>query len=136
MRKVITSNNYSSIDEYIATFPDNVQSILSELRSVIKRIAPDAKEKISYKMPTFTIYGNLVHFAGYDKHIGFYPAPSAIEKFKNELKEYKTSKGAIQFPLDESIPYELITRIVDFRVKENINKFQRRKNLKTERYLN
>ena len=122
MRKVITSNNYSTIDEYIAIFPENVQSILSELRSVIKKTAPDAKEKISYQMPTFTMNGNLVHFAGYDKHIGFYPTPSAIEKFKNELRDYKTSKGAIQFPIDKALPYELIIRIVEFRVKENLNK--------------
>ncbi len=107
------------IDEYIEKFPKEVQKKLHELRKVIRENAPEAEEKISYGMPTFYLNGNLVHFAAYSGHIGFYPAPSGIEAFKDELNEYKTSKGAIQFPIDMDIPLELIKKIVKFRVGEN-----------------
>lgn len=110
---------YSSIDEYIRSFPEHIQKKLIEIREIIKRNAPDATERISYQMPTFYLNGNLVHFAGYSKHIGFYPAPSGIEVFKGEFKGYKYSKGAVQFPLDEPLPVDLIKRIVRFRVAEN-----------------
>jgi uncharacterized protein YdhG (YjbR/CyaY superfamily) len=113
-------NTYESIDEYILLFPPEIQEILKTLRKVIKDAAPDAKEKISYQMPTFYLYGNLVHFAVCKNHIGFYPASSGINAFKNELSEYKGSKGAIQFPIKEPLPYELISEIVKFRVAENI----------------
>ena len=116
------NNSYQSIDEYISQYPSDVQEKLKKFRKVIKEAAPAAEEKISYRMPTFTLHGNLVHFAAYEKHIGFYPAPSGIEAFKEELAEYKTSKGAIQFPIDKPLPYELITRIVKFRVAENTQK--------------
>ncbi len=113
---------FTSIDEYIATFPEETQKILKEIRATIKAAAPDAEEKISYQMPTFTLKGNLVHFAAFKKHIGFYPVPTGIEKFKKELAAYESGKGSVQFPLDEPIPYDLISRIVKFRVKENLAK--------------
>jgi len=114
--------SFTSIDEYIATFPEETQKILKEIRATIKAAAPDAEEKISYQMPTFTLKGNLVHFAAFKKHIGFYPVPTGIEKFKKELAAYESGKGSVQFPLDEPIPYDLISRIVKFRVKENLVK--------------
>lgn len=117
----------SSIDDYIFTFPEDVQKLLQALRTVIKEVAPDATEKISYQMPTFELYGNLVHFAAYKNHIGFYPTPSGIEKFKNELAMYKGAKGSVQFPIDEPMPYELIRKIVKFRVLENTELHQSKK---------
>ncbi len=111
-----------TIDEYIATFPKNVQDILQELRKVIKEAAPEAKEAISYGMPTFKLNGNLVHFAAYKNHIGFYPAPSGIDSFKEKLAKYRTGKGTLQFPIDEPIPFELVKEVVRVRVKENLSK--------------
>ncbi|MCX7922570.1 MAG: DUF1801 domain-containing protein [Clostridia bacterium] len=111
---------YESIDEYISKFPPDIQQILNTLRKVIKEAAPDAEEKISYQMPTFALHGNLVHFAAFKNHIGFYPAPSGISAFKNELSQYKGAKGSVQFPLEKPIPYELVSKIVKFRVAENI----------------
>ena len=116
------TNTFHSIDEYIIQFPEEVQEILKTLRKVIKDAAPDAEEKISYQMPTFGLYGNLVHFAAYKKHIGFYPTPSAISAFESALSEYKCSKGAVQFPLNKPIPYELITEMVKIRVEQNKKK--------------
>lgn len=115
------------IDQYIARFPADVQEILEKVRLTIREAAPEAKEKISYQMPTFTLEGNLVHFAGYKKHIGFYPTPSGIDKFKKEISAYKWAKGSVQFPLTQPIPYELISRIVTFRVEENLDKAKERK---------
>jgi uncharacterized protein YdhG (YjbR/CyaY superfamily) len=109
----------NSIDEYISNFPPEIQEILNTIRQVIKESAPDAVEKISYQMPTFALYGNLVHFAAFKNHIGFYPAPSGIDAFKNELSEYKGAKGSVQFPIEKPMPYELIAKIVKFRVLEN-----------------
>ena len=111
--------HFDTIDAYIASFPPGVQGILQELRRVIRLAAPEASEKISYQMPTFYLHGNLVHFAAYKTHIGFYPAPSGIEKFAGELSRYETSKGAIRFPIDQPLPLDLISRIVQFRVAEN-----------------
>jgi uncharacterized protein YdhG (YjbR/CyaY superfamily) len=111
---------YTTIDEYIAQYPENIQKILQQIRSVIKEAAPDATEKISYQMPTFYLYGNLVHFAAFKSHIGFYPVPSGIEKFKEELSQYKGGKGSVQFSLDKPIPFDLIRRITLFRVEENL----------------
>lgn len=110
-------NNY--IDEYILKFSPEVQEKLRMLRKVIKEAAPEAEEKISYQMPAFALHGNLVYFAVCKNHIGFYPTPSGIETFKNELSEYKSSKGAVQFPIEKPLPYELISKIVKFRVLEN-----------------
>jgi uncharacterized protein YdhG (YjbR/CyaY superfamily) len=113
---------YKNFDEYISQFPEELQNKLQQIRMVIRDSAPDATEKISYGMPTFYLNGNLVHFAAFKNHIGLYPTPSAIEAFEEELTSFKTSKGAIQFPLDESIPFELIKKIVDFRVLESTGK--------------
>ncbi|MGA9517937.1 MAG: DUF1801 domain-containing protein [Trichococcus sp.] len=107
-----------TFDAYISRYDEDIQAILQEFRRVIKEEAPDATEKISYQMPTFYLNGNLVHFAVQKNHIGFYPAPSGVAAFKEELMDYKTSKGAIQFPLTKPIPYELVSRIVRFRVEE------------------
>ncbi|MBL8814515.1 MAG: DUF1801 domain-containing protein [Planctomyces sp.] len=112
----------TTIDSYIAGFPEDIQRILTKLRGVIKKAAPDAEEAIKYQIPTFVLNGNLVHFAAFQKHIGFYPTPSGIEQFKDELSVYKSAKGSIQFPLDSAIPYSLITKIVKFRLKENLAK--------------
>jgi uncharacterized protein YdhG (YjbR/CyaY superfamily) len=108
------------IDAYIAGFPEEVQKLLSEVRQTIRDAAPGAEETIKYQIPTFTLEGNLVHFAGYKKHIGFYPTPSGIEKFSKELSDYEGAKGSVKFPLDRPIPYDLISRIARFRVKENL----------------
>ena len=107
------------IDAYIASFPEHIQALLQALRAAIRAAAPDAEEKISYQMPTFALHGNLVHFAAHPHHIGFYPAPSGIAAFAEELAPYKSSKGAVQFPLDQPLPLDLIRRIVEFRVEEN-----------------
>ncbi len=114
----------ATIDQYIAGFPKDVQKILEQVRSTIKKAAPDAEEKISYAIPTFTLNGNLVHFAAFKNHIGFYPAPTGSEAFKKELSVYKTGKGSVQFQLDKPMPFELIIKIVKFRVQENLKKAQ------------
>jgi uncharacterized protein YdhG (YjbR/CyaY superfamily) len=111
-----------TIDEYIAQFPQDVQQILNNLRSAIQESAPQAVERISYQMPAFYLKGNLVYFGAHKHHIGFYPTGSGIEAFKEELSAYKWSKGAVQFPLNEPIPYELIGKIVKFRAAENLKK--------------
>jgi uncharacterized protein YdhG (YjbR/CyaY superfamily) len=121
---------FNSIDEYIGLFPSEVQDILTTLRKVIKEAAPEATEKISYQMPTFAMHGNLVHFAAYKKHIGFYPAASGVAAFTDKLVEYKTSKGAIQFPIDKPLPYELIKEIVRYRVDENMKRSEEKKKKK------
>jgi uncharacterized protein YdhG (YjbR/CyaY superfamily) len=110
---------FKTIDEYVATFPPNVQSLLQQLRQEIKEAAPEAEEVISYQMPAFKLDGILVWFAAFKNHIGFYPKTSAIEAFKDELAGYELSKGTIRFPLDRPIPFELVKKIVKFRVKEN-----------------
>ena len=112
-----------SIDEYIAEFSPETQKVLEELRALIRSAAPDATETISYAMPTFDLNGHhLVHFAGYQKHIGFYPAPSGIQAFKEELKPFESGKGSAQFPLGRPMPTDLIRRIVEFRVEESAGK--------------
>ncbi len=111
-----------TIDAYIAGFPEHVQDILKEIRRIISDAAPDAEEAIKYQIPTFVLGGNLVHFAAFEKHIGFYPAPSGIEQFKDALSGYNSAKGSVQFPLDSPIPYKLIKRIVKFRVRERRDK--------------
>jgi len=108
-----------TIDEYIAGYPKDIQAILKKIRITIQNAAPKATETINYGIPTFQLNGNLVHFAAFKNHIGFYPAPSGIEKFKKELSVYEGAKGSIKFPLDKPIPYTLIAKIVEFRVKEN-----------------
>ncbi len=113
---------YKTIDEYIKTFPENIQSILEKMRQTIRKAAPGAEETISYKMPTLKLNGVLVYFAAFKDHIGFFPTASGVEAFKNEISSYKWSKGTIQFPLDKPIPYDLVEKIVKFRVKENLAK--------------
>ena len=115
------------IDEYIGSFPKEVQFHLQQIRNFIKQAAPEAGEVINYGIPTFVLNGNLVHFAAYKNHIGFYPAPSGIKAFEKELSIYKGAKGSVQFPLDKSMPLSLITKIVKFRVKENLDKPVKRK---------
>ena len=113
---------YESIDDYIAKAAPEVQDLLQSIRKVIHEAAPEAKEKISYQMPTFELHGNLVHFAAFKRHIGFYPAPQGIEAFQEELSAYKGAKGSVQFPLNQPMPYDLISRIVQFRAAENMEK--------------
>jgi uncharacterized protein YdhG (YjbR/CyaY superfamily) len=115
------------MDEYIDTFPEDVQRILNQLRQTIKEAAPEAEETINYQIPTFTLHGNLVHFAALKNHIGFYPTPSGMEAFKKELSSYKGAKGSVQFPIDEPLPLPLIRRIVEYRVKENVERKQKKK---------
>ncbi|HEX3125971.1 MAG TPA: DUF1801 domain-containing protein [Thermoanaerobaculia bacterium] len=110
------------IDEYIAGFPKDIQERLKKVRKTIREAAPEAEEAIKYRMPTFVLNGNLVHFAAFKNHIGFYPAPQGIEEFKEELSAYKGAKGSVQFPYDEPIPFDLISRIVKFRVGKNLEK--------------
>jgi uncharacterized protein YdhG (YjbR/CyaY superfamily) len=113
---------FTSIDEYIAGFPEDVQKLLQELRVTIKVAAPEATEKISYGMPAFALKGNLVYFAAHKNHIGFYPAPRGINAFEEELSAYEGSKGTVQFPFDKPLPHDLIRRIVQFRAEENLKK--------------
>ena len=109
-----------TIDEYIAGFPPDVRRTLKQIRSTIRKAAPAAEEAIAYQMPTFRQHGNLVHFAAFKNHIGFYPAPRAIEEFKKELAAYEGAKGTVRFPLDQPLPLGLIGRMVKFRVKKNL----------------
>lgn len=111
-----------TIDEFIAGFPKDVQVILQKVRDTIRAAAPEAQEAIKYGIPTFVLNGNLVHFSAYKNHIGFYPAPSGLAHFTVELSQYEGSKGAVRFPLDQPIPYELIGKIVAYRVKENLER--------------
>lgn len=109
-----------NIDDYIAGFPKDIQAILEKIRMTIREAAPQAEETIKYQIPTFTLKGNLVHFAAYKNHIGFYPTSSVQAPFKSELARYEHAKGTVRFPLDKPIPYDLITKIVKFRVQENL----------------
>jgi uncharacterized protein YdhG (YjbR/CyaY superfamily) len=111
---------YKTIDEYIRTFPPDVRRKLEEMRQAIQEAAPDATETISYQIPAFELGGTLVYFAAFKNHIGFYPTPSGIEEFSKELSRYKTSKGAVQFPLERPLPLDLVKRIVRYRVQENL----------------
>ena len=120
------------MDEYINAFPEDVRTILNELRQTIKDVAPEAEETINYQIPTFTLNGNLVHFAAFENHIGFYPTPSGMEAFKNELSGYKGAKGSVQFPINEPLPLPLIRRIVEYRVKENLERRPKKKNSRKE----
>jgi len=115
---------FTTIDEYIASFPKDVQAILQSMRRVIRESAPRAEEAISYGIPTFKLNGNLVHFAAFKNHIGFFPASTPIVAFKKELSPYELSKGTVRFPLDQPIPFGLVKKIVRYRVQENLNKRQ------------
>ena len=109
-----------SIDTYIAQFPDDVQARLQKLRTTILKLAPGATEAMSYQIPTFKLNGNLVHFAAFKKHIGFYPGAAGIAAFQDELAGYKSAKGSVQFPLDQALPLDLVKKIVKFRVAQNL----------------
>ena len=118
---MVAKTTPKDIDHYISGFPKDVQDIMQKIRVTIKKAAPDATESISYKMPTFSLYGRyLVYFAGFKRHIGFYPAPIGNEDLKEAIAPYVSGKGTLQFPLDQPIPYRLITKIVKFRAKENL----------------
>lgn len=118
----INKNNPDTIDDYIQAFPEQTRQLLEQVRSTIREAAPLAEEKISYGIPTFTWYGNLVHFGAYKQHIGFYPAPSGIDAFREELAQYEGAKGSIRFPLPQPLPLGLIRRIVLYRVEKNSEK--------------
>lgn len=118
----MAKTDFQTIDEYISTFPEDIQEKLEKIRQTIRRAALEAKEVINYQMPTFRQNGILVHFAAFKNHISFFPTPSAIVAFEEELASYETSKGTIKFPMDEPIPFDLITKIVKFRVNENLEK--------------
>ena len=119
-----------TIDEYIAGFPQEVQEILEKVRTAIQQAAPGAEETIKYQIPTFILQGNLVHFGAFKTHIGFYPTPSGIEQFRDELSRYELAKGTVQFALDKPIPFDLISRIVQFRVRENLERAQSKRKKK------
>lgn len=122
MAKTIKSMQSGNIGEYIAAFPEDIQKLLEGVRVTIRNAAPEAEETISYGIPTFTLKGNLVHFAAFKNHIGFYPAPSGIIAFEKYLSVYEGAKGSVKFPIDKPLPFSLITEIVKFRVKENLEK--------------
>lgn len=121
------NTDYKTIDDYIAMQPQHVVIILEEIRQLIRNLVPEAEEKISYGIPTFKFLGNLVHFAAYKNHIGFYPGASGIEAFKDEISKYNNSKGTVQFAIDQPIPFELIKKITEFRINENTEKYNLKK---------
>jgi uncharacterized protein YdhG (YjbR/CyaY superfamily) len=116
------SSKIENVDAYIDSFPKLTQKLLKQMRAIIKKAAPKADEVISYQMPAYKFHGMLVYFAGYEHHIGFYPGASIVDNFKKDISGYKTSKGTIQFPLDEELPVKLITKIIAFRIKQNMEK--------------
>lgn len=115
-------DKYHTVEEYIASFPTETQNILQQLRADLQQMIPDAKQKISYAIPTFTLNGNLIHFAGYKNHIGLYPGSKAVEVLAEDLKGYETSKGTVRFPINKPLPMELIKKIVDFCVAQHLSK--------------
>ena len=123
----LAKNPPKDIDQYIASFPKDIQERLESIRETIHKAAPKAEEKISYGLATFSLNGNLVHFGGFKNHIGFYPTPSGITSFEKELAPYRSAKGSAQFPHDEPLPLSLVTKIVKFRVKENMEKEKKKK---------
>lgn len=124
---ITAKRTYHTIDDYIKSFPKNIQKILRTVRLTIKKSAPAAEEAISYQIPTFKLNGNLVHFAAYKNHIGFYPGAKAMKIFRNEVTSYKSSKGSVQFPIDKPMPLTLIQKVVEYRVKENFIKASNKK---------
>jgi uncharacterized protein YdhG (YjbR/CyaY superfamily) len=124
MRKM---NEATTIDGYIADSPKDTQKHLKQIRQVVRKLVPDAKEDIKYGMPTYVLNGNLLHFAGFEHHIGFYPTPTGIASFKKDLAPYKQGKGSVQFPLDKPMPLALITRIIKYRLKQNLEKGKKKK---------
>jgi uncharacterized protein YdhG (YjbR/CyaY superfamily) len=127
------ANNPSNFEQYILNYPEEIRERLQKIRSLVKKIAPDAAEKISYGMPAFTLHGMLLYYAAHTKHIGFYPFTTAIEAFRDELKVYKTAKGSIQFPNNKPLPLKLISQIIEFRVAENRVNAELKAQLKSRR---
>ena len=123
----VNKPKFKTTDEYIEQFSPEIQELLTKVKNVIKEAVPEATEKISYQMPTYYLHGNLVHFAAYKQHIGFYPTPGGVEAFKDQLTSFKTSKGAIQFPLDQPLPFELISEMAKYRASESRAKFEAKK---------
>lgn len=121
-KEITTTEKFTTIDEYIRDFPAEIQTVLEELRATVKKVVPEAKEKIGYQMPAFTYHGVLVYFAAFKNHIGFYPTPSGTGAFESELKEFKGGKGSVQFPLDKPMPFDLIEKIIKYRAEENLKK--------------
>ena len=119
--------NSKTVDQYISSFPPEVQNILRKIRTAVRRAAPGAEETISYRIPSYTLQGKLIYFAAFKKHIGFYPRVTGIAKFKRELSAYEGAKGSVKFPLNKPVPLALISRIVKFRVKENLTRAKTRK---------
>ena len=117
---------YEDIDTYISVFPEETRILLEQIRTTIREAAPDAKEKISYGMPAFAMNGILVYFAAFKNHIGFFPTSSGIKAFKEELSVFEGGKGSVRFPFDKPIPFDLVSRIVKFRVKENLKKAEQK----------
>ncbi len=113
---------FRTVDEYIAAFPEDIRTLLQSVRATIRAAAPDAEERIAYQMPTYSQHGNLVHFAALKNHIGFYPTPSGIDAFHADLAKYRSTKGAVQFPIGEPLPLELIRKVTQFRVEENLKR--------------
>lgn len=130
--KEMENTKIDKVEDYIASFPEDIQELLKELREAVRETAPEAMEKISYGMPTFAMDGNIIHFAAFKNHIGLYPGADGVAAFQDELKPYKTSKGTIQFSLDQPLPMNLIKRIVNYKVEEN----KERTRLKTEKKKN
>ncbi|ALL06367.1 hypothetical protein AQ505_13180 [Pedobacter sp. PACM 27299] len=130
MKNTSSTPNPENISDYISNFPAQIQVMLENFRKTIRETALEAEETINYGIPTFTLNGNLIHFAAYKKHIGFYPAPSGIQAFQLELSGYQMAKGSVQFPIDQPLPLELISRIVAFRRQENLSKEKKRKPVK------
>jgi uncharacterized protein YdhG (YjbR/CyaY superfamily) len=124
---MMKTDGATTIDGYISNFPKETQKHLKQIRDAVRTIVPDAREDIKYGIPTFVLNGNLLHFAGFDHHIGFYPTPTGLVSFKKALAPYKQGKGSVQFPLDKPMPMALITRIVKYRVKENLEKGKKKK---------
>jgi uncharacterized protein YdhG (YjbR/CyaY superfamily) len=110
------------IDDYIDGYPKDVQRLLKQMRRTVKKAAPNAQEKIAYGIPTLTLNGNLVHFAAFKRHIGFYPGAAGIATFKEQLSAYKSARGSVQFPFDKLLPLALVSRITKFRVRQNLRK--------------
>jgi uncharacterized protein YdhG (YjbR/CyaY superfamily) len=121
------------VDHYIAAFPEHTRALLEELRATIQETAPEAVEVISYKMPAYQFHGMLVYFAGYAKHIGFYPGAAVVEYFKDEVTKYKWAKGSVQFPLDKPLPLDFIKRVVQFRIQQNLEKAANKKDKKSKK---
>ncbi len=122
-----TSKKFKSVDEYLSALPKEVKALMQIIRKTIKEAAPQAEELISYNMPSFNLEGRLVYYAAHTKHIGIYPMASGIEAFKKELSIYKGAKGSVQFPFEKPLPLKLITKIIKFRVEENLNKAKLKK---------